>query len=161
MTPDVASLASDLSLGIAARELERTGATGAPVVDDGRVVGVVALSDLFSALPEPRSRPETTGPFHRMEHLLSRISAEKGLVVQDVMTRTVATVRRDTPITEAAAIMIRRGVNRLPVVDDSGSLCGILARQDIVAAVARLAAANAAEDTPVRASQQRSRIPPD
>jgi len=97
MTRDVASLASDLSLGIAARELERTGATGAPVVDSGRVVGVVTLSDLLSALPEPRSRPETAGPFHRMEHLLSRISAEKGLAVRDVMTMTFSSMQPSLP----------------------------------------------------------------
>lgn len=112
----------------AVRALERRGITGAPVVDHGRIVGVFSLSDLI----EP-GKPtwQTHGPFLRREHTLA------GVEVQEIMTRDVVTADPDWPLTHAATVMEALGINRLPVVDALERPIGILARDDVVRAVAR------------------------
>ncbi len=138
MTRTVVSIAPDASLGVAARVLERAGLSGAPVVDAGTIVGVVTVSDLLSRAPRPIGRIETTGPFHRVEPVLAEISRRTGATVRDVMTSPVVTVTADTSLVSAAGTMASRGINRLPVVDEAGHACGVLTRDDIVAAVGRL-----------------------
>ncbi|MBI3455941.1 MAG: CBS domain-containing protein [Candidatus Rokubacteria bacterium] len=52
--------------------------------------------------------------------------------VYEVMTRDVVTVRPETPIQEAAQLMVSYGVSGLPVVDDRGSVVGILSEGDLI-----------------------------
>ncbi len=138
MTRTVVSIAPEASLGVAARVLERAGLSGAPVVEAGTIVGVVTVSDLLSRAPRPIGRIETTGPFHRVEPVLAEISRRTGATVRDVMTSPVVTVSADTSLVSAAGTMASRGINRLPVVDEAGHACGVLTRDDVVAAVGRL-----------------------
>jgi CBS domain-containing protein len=58
-------------------------------------------------------------------------------VVGDVMTKDVVTIRPDDSIWEAASLIDRHGVRRLPVVDDEDYVVGILARSDLVRCMAR------------------------
>jgi CBS domain-containing protein len=52
--------------------------------------------------------------------------------VEDVMTRDVITVRPETTIHEAAALMVTHGVSGLPVVDDTGRVVGIVSEGDLI-----------------------------
>jgi CBS domain-containing protein len=52
--------------------------------------------------------------------------------VREVMTRDVVTVRPETAIGEAARLLVRHGISGLPVVDDRGSLLGILSEGDLI-----------------------------
>lgn len=131
----VVVVACDQSLGSAARELERAGVSGAPVTEGGRVVGVVTLRDLFQAAGVSPATVATTGPWHRYEHLMARATG----TVADAMSRHVVTIRPEASVASAAAAMRAHGVNRIPVVDETGALRGIVARDDVVEAVARLA----------------------
>jgi predicted transcriptional regulator len=70
MTGEVVVLDADTPVDAAVRLLEHTQVSGAPVVDHGRVVGVVTLRDLL--VPVLADGPVlTTGPFHRHEHHLT------------------------------------------------------------------------------------------
>lgn len=51
---------------------------------------------------------------------------------QDIMTTEVITISPGADITEAAKILLDKGVNGLPVVDDAGHLVGILCQSDLV-----------------------------
>src|SRR6266511_2911548 len=51
---------------------------------------------------------------------------------RDIMTRPVVTVRPDTHVKEAAAVMTARGYTALPVVDDDDRLIGIVTEADLV-----------------------------
>ena len=51
---------------------------------------------------------------------------------QDIMTRDVATVRPETALAEAIAVMLERHVSGLPVVDDNGKLVGVLSEGDLL-----------------------------
>jgi CBS domain-containing protein len=137
MTARVVSISPGDSLATAARELEAAGVSGAPVVEGGSIVGIVTLGDLLSRIRGPVGKIQTTGPFHRAEPLLAEISRKTGATVRDVMSTGVVTVRAEALLTAAARKMSDGRINRLPVIDELGRLCGILTRDDVVAAVGR------------------------
>lgn len=123
----------------AARRLARNRISGAPVVEDGKVVGVVSEADLIHAVVPPV-------PVDRGTSILDLLSVmgrarpraqDHGKTVADVMTSLVIQVTPEVSIWRAASIMERRGVKRLPVVDDEGYLLGIVSRADLVKAMAR------------------------
>ena len=63
-----------------------------------------------------------------------------GKSARDVMSSRVTTVNIHARVPEAAALMAARKLKRLPVVDDSGDLCGILSRVDILRTFATVTA---------------------
>ena len=129
MTAQVVTFEPGTRASDAALRLSAEGIAGAPVVDGGRVVGVVSLRDLLAR--EGHLAPQTSGPFLRGERHLANLK------VADVMTREVVTVHGDEPLIRAIGLMDAEGVNRLPVVDEHDRPVGILARDDVLAAIAR------------------------
>jgi CBS domain-containing protein len=132
MQPKVVVLRPDQSLREAIYELERGGVSGGPVVENGRVIGMVSLADLFRAAGVDPKLAATTGPWHRYEH----VEPASRRRVAEAMNRRVVSVRKDASIAVAAQAMRENDVNRIPVMDESGGLVGIVARDDIIAAVA-------------------------
>jgi CBS domain-containing protein len=59
-------------------------------------------------------------------------------LVRDVMTREVATLRPDQPITEAADALAEGGYGAMPVVDADGQFVGLLRDEDLIASEARI-----------------------
>jgi CBS domain-containing protein len=130
MTGEVVALDADTPVDVALRRLERTQVSGAPVVDHGRVVGVVTLRDLL--VPVLTDGPVlTTGPFHRHEHQLTAYR------VHELMTVEPVTARPDWPLAQAVLAMEQARINRLPVVDRTGRPAGILTRDDVLRVLAR------------------------
>jgi CBS domain-containing protein len=151
MTTSVVTLTPEMGAAEAARLLSEAGVAGGPVVEAGAVVGVITLRDL---LEREGHAPQTTGPFLRGERHLA------ALTVSDVMTREVFTARTDWPLTRAITLMDEAGVNRLPVLDEHGRPVGILARDDVLRAVARVLRESEAAEA-IAAAKERTRIPPD
>ena len=56
---------------------------------------------------------------------------------KDIMTTPVSTVRPETPIKEAAALLVDRGISALPVVNDAEELVGIVSERDLISLEAR------------------------
>jgi CBS domain-containing protein len=129
MTARVVTFEPGMRASDAALRLSAEGVAGAPVLQSGRVVGVVSLSDLLAR--EGHLAPQTSGPFLRGERHLAN------LTVAEVMTREVVTVHHREPLLHAIELMDAEGVNRLPVVDDLERVIGILARDDVLGAIAR------------------------
>lgn len=92
-----------------------------PVVDKGNLVGIVTLGDLREARPSPT----ISLSIYELNYLLSK------LTVGQVMTHHPYTVTPDTPIQQAARIMLERKVGGLPVVDESQQVVGIITESDI------------------------------
>ena len=110
-----------------------------PVVsDDGGLLGVVSEGDFL--VKEQGAEAIRHRPLARIfgESRTSRASLAKfeALTAGQAMTAPALTIASDRHISEAAALMTARGVNRLPVVDD-GRLVGIVTRADLVRAYVR------------------------
>jgi CBS domain-containing protein len=130
MIGEVVVLEADTPVDVAVRRLEHTQVSGAPIVDHGRLVGVVTLGDLLVPVLADGT-VQTTGPFHRHEHQLT------GYRVRELMTAEPVTARPDWPLAQAVVAMEQAGINRLPVVDSSSRPVGILTRDDVLRVLAR------------------------
>ena len=111
-----------------------------PVVDGReRCVGMLSTSDLIDLTHElddeshNLGRSADSGRPWLFERLSEAFGSER---VSEQMTDSVATIGPELPLAEAAGVMLRNRVHRLPVVDDKERLLGILSTMDIVAAVA-------------------------
>ncbi len=92
-----------------------------PVLEEGRLVGVVNDPDLRLALPSPATSLEA----HEINYLLDTMP------VADLMAKPAATTAPTVPLEEAARILLRPGVQALPVLEDD-RLVGILTRFDVL-----------------------------
>jgi CBS domain-containing protein len=126
----------------AAREMKRKKISGMPVLDGDRLVGVISESDVLRLLsgkeegqlwlPSPLEILEV--PFRDLliwEKLHASVEDISKKKVSEVMHRDVRTIGPVDSVEEAASIMTRHRINRLPVVEN-GKLVGIVTRGDII-----------------------------
>jgi CBS domain-containing protein len=133
MTTDPVKVTADTRLKEAARLMVRHRVSGLPVVDEGgKLIGIVSEGD-FIRREAGRDRPHGVSLLDAVfgEGELQPVGAE---TVAEVMTRSVVTITPEATVGEAARVMGRRSVKRLPVVDLEGELVGIVSRADIVGA---------------------------
>ena len=95
-----------------------------PVVEDGKLVGMVTDRDIRLVFPSAI----TAGQREQDPH-----SALEKVSVQEIMTRQVLTVTSETPIADAARLLLERRIGGLPVVRGE-HLVGIITKDDILAA---------------------------
>lgn len=111
MTSDVVTVEIPGNRDDVLKILKRTGISGVPVLKDADLVGIITRKDLL------RKAEET----------------QLGLL----MTPNPVTIGPDSTVREAASMMVRHSVRRLPVIDD-GSLVGLLSVADLIAALAQM-----------------------
>jgi len=99
----------------------------APVIKNGKMVGIVSESDLLNASPSQ----VTSLSVWELNYLISKAT------VKDVMSKKVVTVDKDTPIEEAARIMADQKIGGIPVVS-SGKVVGIITETDLFKAFLEL-----------------------
>jgi CBS domain-containing protein len=136
MTVDVTTTTPQTPLRVLAQELGQHGISGMPVVEDGRIVGVISEADVLAKAR--RTPDDTRGLLERLLHPGPPEEAIKheATVVGDAMTAPAITVESFCSIATAASRMLEHGVNRLPVLS-RGRIVGIVTRADIVRAFAR------------------------
>lgn len=129
MSAEVVTLERGETLDIADRIMSLGRIRHMPVVDaDGRLCGLVSQRDLFrGALARAIGLARSA-----QDRLLG------ALLVQDVMTAEPFTTTPETPLGEAAALMLLRKIGCLPVIDGDRRLVGIITEADFVAHVASL-----------------------
>jgi CBS domain-containing protein len=133
MTRDVVVVTEDVGLAEVAATMARHGVSGVPVVDaERRVLGVISEKDFLS-----RMGAAPSGSF--MEVVADCLS-KRGCVAiplraeraAEVMSTPPVTTREEAPLCELTDLLGRLSINRLPVVDDTRRLVGIVTRADIV-----------------------------
>ncbi len=116
--------------------LRKKGISGAPVVDRERgVVGVVSEKDLFRVLyPFYRSFYENPEMYSDLEARETKAADIADHPVERFMSSRVWHIEPDVPLMRAGAIMLARGIHRMPVMD-GGRLVGIITRTAVYRAV--------------------------
>jgi CBS-domain-containing membrane protein len=133
MTCDVVEAHRETPVKDVVRLLDRHRISGLPVVDDDdKVVGVISQTDLIRRQAAPPlgdwARRFRLPPFGRS----TRRTVTGTGTAQELMSTPAVTVHPEQRIADAARLMERRGVERLPVVDEEDRLIGIATRRDLL-----------------------------
>ena len=120
MTKNVITITSDTYVLDAERIMEQNRVGRLPVVDDGKLVGIVTKNDVLKA------SPTSTTPTNQ-RHLFYLMSK---LAVKEIMKTKILTISPDTPIEKAIAIAQKNKVGSLPVVEEH-KVVGILTTNDV------------------------------
>jgi acetoin utilization protein AcuB len=120
MTKNVITITSDTYVLDAERIMEQNRVGRLPVVDDGRLVGIVTKNDVLKA------SPTSTTPTNQ-RHLFYLMSK---LTVKEIMKTKMLTISPNTSIEKAIAIAQKNKVGSLPVVEGD-KVVGILTTNDV------------------------------
>lgn len=112
MTAEVRSATPTQSLAEAAEMMKAEDVGAVPVVDDGRLVGIVTDRDIVLRAVAERRDPQA-------------------ITLDEVASRELVTVEPNHDLDEALRLMASHQVRRLPVVEEEGRLVGILAQADV------------------------------
>jgi CBS domain-containing protein len=139
MTADVVSVEPDTPVRDIAQLLYTRRISGVPVVEQGRLIGIVSEGDLIghaAAIGEQR-RSWWLSAF--MDDSLSARDYAKthGRTARDVMTSNVVTVEETTTLAEIAKTLERHRIKRVPVVRND-TLVGIVTRGNLLQGLANL-----------------------
>ena len=137
MTPNVITVKKNDSVEHAIKLLLENNVTGLPVVDEkNHVLGIITEGDLIYRGGEI-TPPRYLAIFDSYIFLDSPNKFEKqlkkmtGMFVEDVMTSPVIVIESNKVVDDAAKLMTKHKVNRLPVVENE-ILVGIISRRDII-----------------------------
>lgn len=157
MQTDPETVPVDMTLEHLEQAFLRSGFGGFPVVDEGRLVGVVTRSDIVRSHQAESAREGQISDYYTytappvdeadLQHEVDASAARIGVrmahqTAGDVMSRNLITVEPTAPLETLARTMLTHHVHRVPVVEKE-RLVGIVTTLDLMAAVAdgRLAAA--------------------
>ena len=113
---DVISFKMDCNIKEAAKKLTDNEIDGAPVMKDGKVVGVFTVTDLVKAIAHD----------------------EDDKTVGELMSTNVVIVNEDLKIANAIEVMLKKSISRLIIADNDNSLLGIVTRTDLIDSVTNL-----------------------
>ena len=113
---DVVSFKVDCSVKEAARKLADNEIDGAPVIKDGKVIGVFTLTDLVNSIANDNEDKK----------------------VGELMSTNVVIVNEDLKIANAIDIMLKKSISRLIVADNNQTLLGIVTRTDLLDSITNL-----------------------
>ena len=139
MTAPVITVTPDTSVKDLAALFRDKRIGGAPVVQDGKLVGIVTEGDLM-ALDADVQYPHYFELFDSIIYLGSQKKFKEQLekaaaaIVEQLMTRRdkVKTIGPDEPARAAATLMSRHHFDRVPVVDENDAVVGLVTRHDIM-----------------------------
>jgi tRNA nucleotidyltransferase (CCA-adding enzyme) len=110
MVSPVRTIRSDVTMDEAGRIMIRYGVDGLIVSEESGVVGVISRRDVDQAV------------HHKLSHA----------PVSGFMSRPIISVKPETPLSEMQRLMIRNDIGRLPVLDESNHLLGLVSRKEVL-----------------------------
>ncbi len=127
MTRGVKAVTRDTTVRELSEMLDRDDFNSYPVVDNGAVIGIVTKFDMLKCFAFTPNQ------------MLPRYSDLMNRAVADIMTTEFIYVRPDTKLTRVLQLMVEHRIRSVPVTDGQNHLVGIIAREDIVRALAAAA----------------------
>ncbi len=127
MTKNPITIDSETLVVDAQRIMKENNIRRLPIVDKGKLVGIVTKHDLLEASPSPA----TSLSIHELNYLLSKMK------VKEIMRKNPITISPDTPFEEALRIGQEKKVGAFPVLEN-GKLVGIVTESDIVRFMSRV-----------------------
>jgi len=121
MTPNPVTIPPTMTVSDASSLMKSNNFRRVPVVDNGRLVGIVTDRDLRAVAPSPA----TTLSVYEINYLLAK------MLVKEIMKTPVITINAQATIEEAALLMYTHKVGGLVVVDDKLAVTGIITETDI------------------------------
>jgi len=136
---EVVSLAADDTLQTALELMADHRLTALPVIDKrGHCAGIISASDIMEIARDLNDELRDLGSGNEVSYQWLQDKLEghdmSRYTVGEYMSRNVATITGETMLAEAAREMLRHRVHRLPVVDRSERVLGIISTMDILAA---------------------------
>ncbi len=113
---DVISFTVDCSVKEAAKKLSKNEIDGAPVIKNGKVVGVFTLTDLVNAIAND----------------------DEDKTVGELMSTNVVIVNEDLKIANAIDVILKKSISRLIIADNNQVLLGIVTRTDLIDSITNL-----------------------
>lgn len=121
MTRNVVTISPDTTLPEAHRLMTDKGVRRLPVVEHGRLVGIVTRGDVRGAEPSGA----TSLSIWEVNYLLAKLK------VGEIMSTQTTTISPDDTIGEAARVMLDKKISGLPVVEAGDKIVGIITESDI------------------------------
>lgn len=121
MSKDVITIGEDDSMQLAMSLMKEHKVRSLPVMNKGKLVGVVSDTDLKRA----SASDATMLDVHEILYLISKIK------VHEIMSKNPLTVPQDYTVEEAAQIMMEKNISSLPVLDSNKELVGVITRHDV------------------------------
>jgi CBS domain-containing protein len=134
MTRQVVAVRTTASFKEMVVQMRNSRVSALPVIDgEGRVIGVVSEADMLDKEADLDPGPGT------LSSLLRFGESEKaaGVTAAELMTKPPVTIGPGAPVAEAARLMRDRRVKRLPVINETGLLIGVISRADVLRVFAR------------------------
>jgi CBS domain-containing protein len=125
-------------LRVARKGEERVGLKGLPVLGkDGKLVGMLSMTDVLKAVhPSYMSLMNLSNfTWEGMVESLAKSVADKK--IETVMSKDVITVKEDDPLMECVDLMIKNNIKRMPVLDKTGKVAGMIYERDIFFAIVK------------------------
>ena len=122
MTRRITAVAMDASVRLVRGIFEDMGFHQIPVVDRKKLVGIIYKNDLLHVISPYVDTPSET---ERDRETLKKRAHQ-------IMTREPVTVRPETFVISAAAVLVQEKVSALPVVDKNHKLVGIVTWRDLL-----------------------------
>ena len=121
MSSPVVTVEPETTISKAHQLMKEKGIRRLPVVEKGRLVGIITIGDIREASPSDA----TTLSIWELNYLWAQLTVEK------VMSRQVLTAMADSSLIDAAQVMLENKVSGLPVMDSGDKLVGILTESDV------------------------------
>lgn len=116
---EVFSVPDDMTVHDAARYLRERGVRAVGVIDNNkRLVGIVSQADISDKVAAENKPPAW-------------------MRVSEIMSKSLVTVRKDTPLDEALRLMEKHNFYHLLIVDDTGGFHGIISVRDLLRIIAK------------------------
>lgn len=122
MTKKIYTVEESTTLLQAARLMKEKTIRRLPVVDEGKLIGIVTDRDVKDASPAKT----TTLDVHELYYLFSEIK------VKDIMTYNPIVLSGDDSLEKAAVIMLETRISGIPVADEKGDLIGLVSETDVL-----------------------------